>query len=646
MEKLNKEFLQTVRNKNEYRATVLQSLSSTLELNSYIFRRDNKWYRLENWNPPNSGLIREWQAVGTDFIPKKSYTKQLNAENSKIVIDIEEFYKKTDLGNIMQASFSIDGETLLLITELDGVYDVVIIEKVGLKILNIIKNISIETLPVFLGNDILFCRNDDFGRPDKLYLLNSYDHEEHLIYEEVDKSYRLKIVPVRGLADTCMIKSANFKEGKIFIFDGSTKKSKFDILINTKQGEHLPAVFSLIDILGKLYFVRVHRDLEGSYLVFTSIYSKEFVKIRIENKAQVRSIDVFGCNLILRGGSNLEHTHILLKNLSDSPLVFKEILINFSKETYIYENSYSKNQIIFLEKNIFSENVISYDIDSETIKKEFVKSFFQDDYNSEFNYKLIWTKEDENGFRIPISLLWSGKNELPKNKECVCFVYGAYGKDDRIKFDPTILSIVKSGFLYAVIHVRGGGFLGGEWYRSGKGLNKKNSIDDFIKGVNYLVNEKIVDDKKVGLISSSAGAIIAGATLNEYPNLFKSILLFSPFIDLYGTLMKKVDPLSSTEVGEWGDISDPCVREYIKEYSPMQNTEKISHSKTTVISLLGKKDQYIDNTSVISWSEKLNMCGVTSIVFTNDNAGHGGIYHSDKTQLAEIISYFLSEINN
>ncbi|WP_231146125.1 prolyl oligopeptidase family serine peptidase [Streptococcus equi] len=70
--------------------------------------------------------------------------------------------------------------------------------------------------------------------------------------------------------------------------------------------------------------------------------------------------------------------------------------------------------------------------------------------------------------------------------------------------------------------------------------------------MNYLIENDIVDSSSIGLISSSAGAIVAGAAFNDNPYLFKSILLFSPFIDPYSSLLSKKDPLSKTELGEWG----------------------------------------------------------------------------------------------
>ncbi|HEL0020906.1 TPA: prolyl oligopeptidase family serine peptidase, partial [Streptococcus equi subsp. zooepidemicus] len=166
-----------------------------------------------------------------------------------------------------------------------------------------------------------------------------------------------------------------------------------------------------------------------------------------------------------------------------------------------------------------------------------------------------------------------------------------------------------------------------------------------IKGVNYLIENDIVDSSSIGLISSSAGAIVAGAAFNDNPYLFKSILLFSPFIDPYSSLLSKKDPLSKTELGEWGDISNKEIQDYIKGYSPMQNIGNLKQSNTTIISLLGENDIYIDNRSVIEWSNKLCMKNIKSLVYINKNAGHGGVSHKDKDLFVNILSYFLSVVS-
>ncbi|MCD3400127.1 prolyl oligopeptidase family serine peptidase [Streptococcus equi subsp. zooepidemicus] len=94
-----------------------------------------------------------------------------------------------------------------------------------------------------------------------------------------------------------------------------------------------------------------------------------------------------------------------------------------------------------------------------------------------------------------------------------------------------------------------------------------------------------------------------------------------------------------------GDISNKEIQDYIKGYSPMQNIGNLKQSNTTIISLLGENDIYIDNRSVIEWSNKLCMKNIKSLVYINKNAGHGGVSHKDKDLFVNILSYFLSVVS-
>ena len=82
----NIDFLKTVSGRDEYKNIVLDSLNSSADLNSYIFRRGNHWYRLENWDLPFSGIIREWKANGDDCIPKDKCSDSFDIKNSKIIL--------------------------------------------------------------------------------------------------------------------------------------------------------------------------------------------------------------------------------------------------------------------------------------------------------------------------------------------------------------------------------------------------------------------------------------------------------------------------------------------------------------------------------------------------------------------------------
>ncbi len=54
-------------------------------------------------------------------------------------------------------------------------------------------------------------------------------------------------------------------------------------------------------------------------------------------------------------------------------------------------------------------------------------------------------------------------------------------------FSASRLSLLDHGFVFALVHIRGGGELGQWWYEDGKLFNKQNSFNDFIDMTEELI---------------------------------------------------------------------------------------------------------------------------------------------------------------
>lgn len=72
---------------------------------------------------------------------------------------------------------------------------------------------------------------------------------------------------------------------------------------------------------------------------------------------------------------------------------------------------------------------------------------------------------------------------------------------------------------------RGGGGPHPSWHRSGSGLNKLNSIHDFVSCGQYLVNEGYAHVNKLGAVGISAGSLLVGAAIGLHPGLFQAAVL-------------------------------------------------------------------------------------------------------------------------
>ncbi|HHR6742688.1 TPA: prolyl oligopeptidase family serine peptidase, partial [Streptococcus pneumoniae] len=641
MNQSNEIFLNTIQEKTHYKRSISSSFQELKKWNSLIFRRGRYWYQFDNWSIPNTGVIKEWYVEDNDWIPKVSSSSLDNSNSLKIVFDVEK-YTLPDDSILQDVRISSDESYIVLVVSSLRSTNLIGIKKYTMEELFIIEDISVES-SFYLGKfGVMYTRSKEYGRPSKLFYKSFDSFTEEELFEENECSFRLKIVHIDS--NNCFVKSVDFQKGRIFLY--SFDRTGFVRHSYTETVAPTPRDIALFSTEKAQYFLGLSSTEEKKdQLILRETSSGDRVSITIPYQDRARRVHCIG-RYILLDCSNAANSVFYLATFKNNSL--RELSVNkitFDEKTTLYENSFSDRVLLFLERRTFYEKILSFDLIENTLKTEFERPIIKSN-NTKYFSKVIWTKKDSYDVSIPISLFWKSEDtdELPRRKKCILSVYGAYGKNDNSDLDEIMLSIIDAGFIYAIVHVRGGGYLGGEWYRSGKALNKWNSIRDFIEGVNYLRENDVIDSKRLDLITSSAGGIIAGAVLNEEKNLLQSILLFSPFINPYDTLQNPNDPLSKTEIAEWGDIRDPEVKAYIKSYSPMQNIEKARDSNTVIVNILGEKDPYINNNEVIEWSKKLNSIGVKSLLYLNKAAGHGGFTPSDVLLMIDTLNYFFEEV--
>ncbi|VMQ78141.1 prolyl oligopeptidase family protein [Streptococcus pneumoniae] len=641
MNQSNEIFLNTIQEKTHYKRSISSSFQELKKWNSLIFRRGRYWYQFDNWSIPNTGVIKEWYVEDNDWIPKVSSSSLDNSNSLKIVFDVEK-YTLPDDSILQDVRISSDESYIVLVVSSLRSTNLIGIKKYTMEKLFIIEDISVES-SFYLGKfGVMYTRSKEYGRPSKLFYKSFDSFTEEELFEENECSFRLKIVHIDS--NNCFVKSVDFQKGRVFLY--SFDRTGFVRHSYTETVAPTPRDIALFSTEKAQYFLGLSSTEEKKdQLILRETSSGDRVSITIPYQDRARRVHCIG-RYILLDCSNAANSVFYLATFKNNSL--RELSVNkitFDEKTTLYENSFSDRVLLFLERRTFYEKILSFDLIENTLKTEFERPIIKSN-NTKYFSKVIWTKKDSYDVSIPISLFWKSEDtdELPRRKKCILSVYGAYGKNDNSDLDEIMLSIIDAGFIYAIVHVRGGGYLGGEWYRSGKALNKWNSIRDFIEGVNYLRENDVIDSKRLGLITSSAGGIIAGAVLNEEKNLLQSILLFSPFINPYDTLQNPNDPLSKTEIAEWGDIRDPEVKAYIKSYSPMQNIEKARDSNTVIVNILGEKDPYINNNEVIEWSKKLNSIGVKSLLYLNKAAGHGGFTPSDVLLMIDTLNYFFEEV--
>ncbi|TAL78224.1 MAG: S9 family peptidase [Beijerinckiaceae bacterium] len=230
------------------------------------------------------------------------------------------------------------------------------------------------------------------------------------------------------------------------------------------------------------------------------------------------------------------------------------------------------------------------------------------------------------GELVPISILYRKDMVRDGNAPLLLYGYGAYGSSMPASFDANRFSLVDRGFVYAIVHIRGGTEKGWRWYLDGKLANKPNTFFDFIAAARHLIAERYTRGGRIVARGGSAGGMLMGAIANLAPELFAGIIADVPFVDVLNTMLDADLPLTPPEWLEWGNpIADPEAFATIRAYSPYDNVA--AQSYPPILALGGLTDPRVTYWEPAKWVARLRatMTGGGPILLkTNMGAGHGG----------------------
>jgi oligopeptidase B len=261
---------------------------------------------------------------------------------------------------------------------------------------------------------------------------------------------------------------------------------------------------------------------------------------------------------------------IRIQNLSDNTVEY----VAFDEPVYTVssaENPEFKTDTLRFHYESFLTPYSVFDYNLRTKKRTLLKEKEVPGYDrSKYQSERIFAKASD-GALVPVSLLY--KKGTPKDGTAPVYLYGygAYGANWEIDFSSDRLSLLDRGFVYAVAHIRGSGFMGRNWYLNGKMLKKMNTFTDFIAAAEHLIAEKYCDKSKIAISGISAGGLLMGAVTNLRPDLFRVVIARVPFIDVVNDMADPTIPLVVTEYEEWGNSAIEEQYRYMKKYSPYDN---------------------------------------------------------------------------
>jgi oligopeptidase B len=243
---------------------------------------------------------------------------------------------------------------------------------------------------------------------------------------------------------------------------------------------------------------------------------------------------------------------------------------------------------------------------------------------AEYVTERLWATAAD-GVSVPMSVVYRRGLKRDGSNPTLLNGYGAYEISSDPMFDPTRLSMLDRGFVFAIAHVRGGGELGREWYEDGKFLNKTNTFGDFIACAERLVELGYTSPRSLAIRGRSAGGLLIGAVVNMRPDLFGCAVAQVPFVDALTTMLDDKLPLTVNEFEEWGNPADLEFYEYMKSYSPYDNVQTAEYPALLVTA--GLNDPRVSYWEPAKWVAKLrtmNSGDQPVLLKTEMGSGHMG----------------------
>lgn len=339
----------------------------------------------------------------------------------------------------------------------------------------------------------------------------------------------------------------------------------------------------------------------------------------------LEDIDIFKDYLVVSERTN-GLTQIRIKKWDNTA----DYYLPFDNETYTAfttQNPEFDTKVLRYGYNSLNTPASVIDFNMETKEKTILKEtevlggkFDKNNYQTE---RLWATAED--GTKIPLSVIYKKGIEKDGKNPTLVYGYGSYGATIDPYFSSVRLSLLDRGFIFAIAHVRGGEYMGRQWYEDGKLLKKKNTFTDFIAASKYLVDQGYTSAEHLYASGGSAGGLLMGAIANMAPNLYNGIIASVPFVDVVTTMLDDSIPLTTGEYDEWGNPNEAASYKYIKSYSPYDNVAAKNYPNMLVTT--GLHDSQVQYWEPAKWVAKLRDLKTDKnmlLLQTNMDAGHGG----------------------
>nr|WP_246516299.1 S9 family peptidase [Aequorivita echinoideorum] len=492
------------------------------------------------------------------------------------------------------------------------------------------ERIPLTTGSATWGSDnktLFYTRKDEKTlRADRIYrhTLGTDPITDELVYTEKDETFGTYVYKTKS-KKYIVIGSYSTLTSEYRILNADTPLKEFKVFQPRERGLEYS-----ISHYGDNWYVLTNKDKALNFKLMKTSEEKTLKENWVDmiphrTDVLLEDIDIFKDYLVISERRN-GLTQIRIKKWKGNV----DYYLPFDNETYTAfttQNPEFDTKILRYGYNSLNTPASVIDFNMETKEKTVLKEtevlggkFDKNNYETE----RLWATAAD-GTKIPMSIIYKKGIQKDGSNPLLIYGYGSYGSTIDPYFSSVRLSLLDRGFIFAIAHVRGGEYLGRQWYEDGKLLKKKNTFTDFIDASKHLIAEGYTSPEHLYASGGSAGGLLMGAIANMAPELYNGIIASVPFVDVVTTMLDDSIPLTTGEYDEWGNPNDPEYYNYMKSYSPYDNVEAKNYPNMLVTT--GLHDSQVQYWEPAKWVAKMRELKTNDnmlLLHTNMDAGHGG----------------------
>lgn len=240
------------------------------------------------------------------------------------------------------------------------------------------------------------------------------------------------------------------------------------------------------------------------------------------------------------------------------------------------------------------------------------------------------------GTMVPLSIVYRKGLKLDGSHPTYLNGYGAYGITINPSFSTTRIAWMERGGVFAVCHVRGGGWYGEAWHRAGMIATKPHTWEDFVACGEYLVKHGYTSPSHLAGEGTSAGGILIGRAITTRPDLFAAAL---DVVGVSNAMRSEFTPNGPPNVPEFGTVKDP---EQAKALYAMDAYLHVADGTKypAVMLITGYNDPRVSSWELAKFAARLQQAtssGRPILLRVDYDAGHGFLAAS-RTQSEQLLA--------